>query len=191
MLDLETMGVSPDAAIVQIGAVGFNGDWPSLSPYTESFFCRINLASAMAGGGVVDASTILWWLGRSDAARAELTTLSLLSMGHALDDFAAWWSALCDSKTQLWGNGADFDNVILGSAYRRAGKKQPWGRFTNRCFRTLKAEHPGIAYVKPVLAHVAIADATAQAEHWLKIRSHQRGETSPATTEGWAPRQAY
>jgi exodeoxyribonuclease VIII len=37
----------------------------------------------------------------------------------------------------MFGNGASFDNVILGEAYKRCGLKVPWNFWNDRCLRTL------------------------------------------------------
>jgi exodeoxyribonuclease VIII len=69
----------------------------------------------------------------------------------------------------VWGNGADFDNVILGNAYLAVNKPRPWSFWNNRCYRTVRAMAPNIDYVRPVIAHHALHDARAQALHLIEI----------------------
>lgn len=167
MLDLETMGRGSDAAIVQIGAIAFQrGGFNE----AQTFFCNVSLASAQAGGGVIDAGTVLWWLQLPESARrAVFAPSDPLPMAVALQNFTRWFEEHCGPDTMVWGNGSDFDNVILRNAYRRMGQTEPWGAFRNRCFRTLKAAHPRIPYDKPANAHHALSDAIAQAEHLIKL----------------------
>ena len=74
MLDLETMGNGPDAAIVAIGAVAFDIETATISP--RGFYVRVDLESAIGSGGVMDPSTVIWWLQQSDEAREEITRLA-------------------------------------------------------------------------------------------------------------------
>lgn len=72
-------------------------------------------------------------------------------------------------KVRIWGNGADFDNVILASVYKRIGMEQPWLYRNNRCYRTLKALHPEIPIERVGTHHNAVDDAESQARHLLAI----------------------
>ena len=114
MLDLETIGNGPRAAIVAIGAVEFD---PKTRTVGDRFYQTDDLATAVKMGGEMDASTELWWLKQSDAARAEFAKDGA-HIEQALLDFKTWMfyrgapELLC-----VWGNGAAFDNVILSSAY--------------------------------------------------------------------------
>jgi len=67
MLDLETMGNGPRAAIVAIGAVEFD---PETGTVGERFYQAVDLATAVSMGGEMDASTVLWWMQQGDEARA-------------------------------------------------------------------------------------------------------------------------
>ena len=78
MLDLETMGNGPNAAITAIGAVKFD---PDKGEIVETFYFKVNLESSVKQGGVIDASTVIWWLGQNEEARAEMQKKG----GHILD----------------------------------------------------------------------------------------------------------
>lgn len=161
MLDLETMGNGPSAAIVAIGAVRF-GDGVT----GDEFYERVNLESSLAIGLKMDASTVLWWMQQSDAARAELYRRDGCPIELALEKFAAWLPPL---DAQVWGNGASFDNVILNTAYRFAGKEGPWKFWNDRCYRTIKALHPHIKVEQRGTHHHALDDARSQARHLMQI----------------------
>ena len=165
MLDLETMGNGPDAAIVAIGAVMFEPG----AGLGRRFYAEVDLGSSVLGGGVMDASTVTWWLKQSDAAREPITSGRGLEIFTALSDFSAWLREAASGDALVWGNGSDFDNVILSSAYRRAEIERPWKYHANRCFRTLKALHPGIPYKHTGTAHNALDDAISQAQHACKL----------------------
>ncbi|MDO9596702.1 MAG: 3'-5' exonuclease [Azoarcus sp.] len=168
MIDLETMGQTPDAAIVAIGAVAFDLTSCTISP--DAYYQRITLASAMAAGGTVDAGTILWWMQQSVDARAEITrTAGQTDLAPALLLLREWFAEFADPEAEVWGCGSDFDNVILASAYRNTGIEQPWKWWRNRCYRTLKSMHRDIQFERMGTHHNAVADAESQALHLIRI----------------------
>lgn len=179
MLDLETMGTGPDAAIVSIGAVLFDplADGDGLLPGEGrgEWYRRVSLADAMHQGGQADASTILWWLQRSEAARGELVGRAE-SMLESLSSLGYWMRL--HAVDEVWSNGADFDLVILGGAYRRASIAKPWSHKQQRCFRTLRALYPHAE--KTVQSddadtrHHALADARWQARVAVAILREMR-----------------
>ncbi len=166
MLDLETMGAGPDAAIVAIGAVTFDLDAGTIG---ERFYAPVDLASSVAAGGVQDPGTVQWWLRQSDDARAELGRPGL-QIASALDAFAVWVRRHTDPKTvKVWGNGAGFDNVILAATYRRLGLEPPWSHWNDRCYRTVKGLHPWVKFDRIGTHHNAVDDAESQAMHMWKM----------------------
>lgn len=165
MLDLETMGNRSTAAIAAIGAVRFN---PAQRQITSEFYMRVNLASSTDAGLTLDASTVLWWLKQSDDARKEITHPGAVSLECALIEFENWLHAT-EAAPIIWGNGADFDNVILANAYRAAGFEQPWNHYDNRCYRTLKSLKPELKIQRTGTYHHALDDAKNQARHWFDI----------------------
>ena len=169
MLDLETMGTGPNAAIVAIGAVEFELTKTG-GQLGDSFYQCISLESAMAAGGQVDASTVLWWLKQSDAARA-MFAQPAVSDYEALVTFAEWMAKRGETKNvRVWGNGASFDNVILASAYRRTGLQLPWNSFNDRCYRTVKSMHPAAPAIQRTgTHHNAKDDAINQANHLIAM----------------------
>ncbi|EOS94062.1 prophage exonuclease [Erwinia tracheiphila PSU-1] len=83
MIDLETMGNKPSSPILAIGAVFFS---PQNGELGEEFYTPVNLESAMAGGAIPDADTIIWWLKQSSEARAAVCVDGTPSLMSALYD---------------------------------------------------------------------------------------------------------
>ncbi|HEL8049475.1 TPA: 3'-5' exoribonuclease, partial [Escherichia coli] len=131
MVDLETMGKNPDAPIISIGAIFFD---PQNGDTGPEFSKTIDLETA---GGVIDRDTIKWWLKRSREAQSAILTDEI-----PLDDALLQLREFIDENSgeffvRVWGNGANFDNVILRRSYERQEIPCPW-RYTNdRDVRTI------------------------------------------------------
>lgn len=133
MVDLETFGTLPGSVILSIGAVAF--DWTELTG--EEFYVVIEVESSKAAGFLVDPKTVDWWASKSPEARAVLTDPACVPVTEALRRFRSWLLGL-ECRVALWGNGGDFDNAMLQTAYAKVGIPQPWRYIDNRCYRTLK-----------------------------------------------------
>ena len=163
MLDLETMGNGNRAAIIAIGAVSFNS-----SGVKERFYQQVRIDMSIDAGLEMDASTVLWRLQQSDAARSAFKgNEKATSLCDALDDFARWYASV--GGVEVWGNGAAFDNTILSAAYRLTGIEQPWKFWNDRCYRTLKAMYPQVKMARSGTHHNAVDDAHSQADHLIQI----------------------
>ncbi|HAZ3265942.1 TPA: exonuclease [Escherichia coli] len=131
MIDLETMGKNPDAPIISIGAIFFDPQTGDMGP---EFSKTIDLDTA---GGVIDRDTIKWWLKQSREAQSALLTDEI-----PLDDALLQLREFIDENSgeffvQVWGNGANFDNVILRRSYERQGIPYPWCYCNDRDVRTI------------------------------------------------------
>jgi len=162
MIDLETMGTRPDAPIIAIGAVMFDGN-----EITDKFYVNIDLASAVDDGhAVVDPKTVLWWMDQSGEARSSLRE-DKKEMLTALYEFRDWLKPI--KPEGVWGNGASFDNVILSETYKRMGLEPPWPFWTDRCYRTMKNMFPMLELERVGTHHNALDDAESQARHLITI----------------------
>lgn len=160
MLDLETLGQKPGSVIVALGAVKFcNGE------ITSSFYERVDPESCISLGLRMDVSTVMWWLGRADAARLEITKHGE-PLSAVLMRFTEW---LADEDAEIWGNGAAFDNVLLADAYDRAQLPRPWKFWNDRCYRTMKSLRPDVPMPRAGTHHNALDDAKSQALHLMAI----------------------
>jgi hypothetical protein len=167
MLDLETMSLAPNAALVSIGAV-------LMTPRGEeinNFYRSISLASSVDAGLHIDPNTVMWWMQQSDRARGALA-IQARPLHEVLRDFAQWADVQEPSGglVGVWGNGAASDNVWLAEAYRAAGQPRPWSHKQDRCYRTFRAMHRDVADPPPSEAeHDALADARWQARYMKTV----------------------
>ena len=166
MLDLETMGNGPLAAIAAIGAVEFDTDTGAIG---RKFYAPVSLESSVAAGGVIDASTVVWWM-QQDLAARKLFSEKGQNIAEALQAFSTWVAQCGDADdVHVWGNGAAFDNVILASAYRRLSLSLPWRFWNDRCYRTMRDQFPGVELQRVGTYHNAVDDAESQARHMLAM----------------------
>ncbi|XEI33379.1 3'-5' exoribonuclease [Aeromonas veronii] len=172
MLDLETMGSGPDAAIVTIGAVFFD---PLTGELGAEFEAHIALTDS-AKYGVMEPDTVLWWLGQSDEARAAIMpSTKHSSLRESLLDLFEWMHGGDQGSKpglQVWGNGASFDNVILRHACNAAKAPCGWGYWNDRDVRTIVDLGRTLLGFDPKrdmpfegVAHRALDDAKHQARY--------------------------
>ncbi|MDM6891535.1 3'-5' exoribonuclease, partial [Enterobacter cloacae] len=137
MIDIEAFGKKADSPVVSIGAVFFD---PSTGNTGSEFYKVISLESAMASGGVPDASTIIFWLKASPEARSELVMDDAIPLDDALlqlNEFIGENAVNGPDSVEVWGNGATYDNVLLEASYDRTGIPCPWKFWNNRDVRTI------------------------------------------------------
>jgi 3' exoribonuclease, RNase T-like len=165
MLDLETLSTKPNATIVSIGAVAFDAD----GTYDE-FYRVIDLDSyenIPHGTFDVSFSTLAWWFRQSKSARDELGADSKVPLNVGLHAFTEWLHAGTFDLGGMWGNGANFDNVILGNAYDALRMVRPWGFRQDLCMRSIKALLPKVDVPREGTHHNALDDARWQAKYLI------------------------
>ena len=173
MIDLETMGKNPDAPIISIGAIFFDPQTGDMGP---EFSKTIDLDTA---GGVIDRDVIKWWLKQSREAQSAIMTDeiplddALLQLREFIDENSGEFFVL------VWGDGANFDNVILRRSYERQGIPCPWRYCNDRDVRTIVEQGKAIdvdartAIPFEGERHNALDDARYQAKYvsaiWQKL----------------------
>ncbi|HBA6875915.1 TPA: exonuclease [Escherichia coli] len=173
MIDLEIMGKNPDAPIISIGAIFFDPQTGDMGP---EFSKTIDLDTA---GGVIDRDVIKWWLKQSREAQSAIMTDEI-----PLDDALLQLREFIDENSgeffvQVWGNGANFDNVILRRSYERQGIPCPWRYCNDRDVRTIVELGKAIDFDARTAIpfegerHNALDDARYQAKYvsaiWQKL----------------------
>jgi DNA polymerase III epsilon subunit-like protein len=166
VLDIETLDTKPNAAIIALAAVVMTVEHGILN---DDFYEIVDLDSSLKSGGTVDANTLKWWLTvPSESAKAEI----IKQQGKPLAEVLTWFTKYMNrgKGLKVWGNGANFDNVIIRSSYDRLGMVCPWSSKQDMCFRTLKTFYPELIVKPPVdKQHIAIEDTRAQATSLLSM----------------------
>lgn len=168
MIDLETVGQRPGCGILSIGAVAFDPKSGQLGP---ELYVVVSRESCRQAGLHEDPSTLEWWEKQSDQAREVLSHieeagLPLVEALTRLNDYLAQFGG---RYVRVWGNGSDFDQPILISAYAAVGTTAEWKFWNNRCYRTLKNLIKGPPLKREGTYHNALDDAKTQALHAMDL----------------------
>lgn len=180
MLDLETLDTTSSAVVVSIGAVAFD---PYSSALGDRFYVEMTNDTRVqqARGRTISGETVKWWMQQNEHAKRLFEEqaepgIERTDTFEALERFRLFVGAHGDRNVELWGNGADFDNIILGTLYEDFGMKKPWSYSRNRCYRTMRSV--ALAGNRPRerhgVHHNALDDAVTQAIHLQQIFANIR-----------------
>ncbi len=191
MIDLETMGLGPDGAVVSIGAAKFDpyekvpaplgAPMPLAPTIVNTFKVNIDLQSALNAGLKVTASTLDFWAKQEPAARAALRDPEPIPLRDALREFRKFY----EGTDHVWCNAPTFDFAILRNAYTAFAQPAPWHWRHERDQRTIMDLHSltfghGVdqSVPWPTLLHDAKDDAMRQAVWlWRALKELQRHGT--------------
>lgn len=174
MLDLETLGTTPNSVVLSAGAVYFTKEQGIIKESYSVFSVKKQLKM----GRVMDTDTLQWWMKQSPEARKVLDEafesrephnlanqimrdLADLKNDKQLDDF---------KNLKIWGNGANFDVVLAESFFLYEYDSIPWKFWNVNCFRMFnkltkcrdKVKREGVH-------HNALDDARYQAQCVLAV----------------------
>lgn len=163
--DLETLGNTSQAPIVQIAAVLFDNQGQILS--------SINLKAdlkTIPQGFVVDFDTLKWWFSQSDQAIKSVMTLGKLSHHDMCKEFLKWVQRIREEygkDISFWSH-ATFDPPILDNNFKVAKVYNPIPFRSHRDIRTLTHFAGFIDVKRSGIAHDAIDDCIYQAKYITK-----------------------
>jgi DNA polymerase III epsilon subunit-like protein len=166
MVDIETWSLRPNAAIRSIGAVLIVGDEISSNAYYQ------NVSDGdypNEDGFHREPSTVEWWQQQSIAAQS-IFSENQCGIARALSEFSDYYKQ--HKPSEVWANGAQFDIVVLETAFKLCGFKVPWEYSEVRDFRTLRklfGERYEFSRLTDTIAHRADHDALEQARELLVI----------------------
>lgn len=154
MVDIETLGLEPGAAIVSIGAVVFG---PAHTG--DTFFRSIDRESCVEAGLTIDEDTLEWWQDQEEAAKGQLEGGEPLS--DVLASFGSWYVG--KGADEVWANSPSFDCEMLEAAYQAVGLEEPWAFHDERDYRTLRSLPCAVDLEPNGTEHNALDDALNQA----------------------------
>lgn len=109
MVDIETLGTTPQAPIIQLGAVAFNIE-------TGKELSRFNQFSKLDKLALIESGTLRWWLQTNKELLTEILNNGKISENELLVEFTDWiydQDGFDTMNLYLWGNGILFDNRII------------------------------------------------------------------------------
>lgn len=160
MLDIETLGREPGAAVISIAAVTFDAEG-----IYDNFETTISIASCIEAGLSVEGETLEWWLDQPEEAREQLSGGEELTA--ALTQLCVWLRSV--EADEIWANSPKFDCAMLEAAGEAVGVEMPWAYYDLRDFRTLRKVVGVEAPASDGVEHDALDDATHQAAHAIRL----------------------
>lgn len=135
MLDIETLGNSASACILQIGACVFDRDSGDI---IDTFKADVDPQSSLDHGLTIDVDTVMWWLKQSDDARASITSEPRGRLNEVLANLTSFVQKYEANprEVNVWCH-ASFDFPIMQNAYKAVRKDAPWHYRSGRDLRTL------------------------------------------------------
>lgn len=135
MIDIETMGMAPDGAVLAIGAVPFciHKEKMTLAPREDWFSKRITLQANLDEGRTIWADIVEWWLWQSKEAQEALL------LGPRYNDLQDLRCDFIEFVTlhrceYVWAKPPTFDLAILSHLF---GTTWPFRYNAQRDVRTL------------------------------------------------------
>ena len=122
MVDIETLGLTPDAKILSISAVAFNpfDENPDYLQY-PTFDCLVDVDSQETR--TVDLSTVDWWSQQEEEVKEKIfSETGRISLQDALSQFALF----ARNRKRIWAQGVTVDITILSHAMRQHDIPLPW-----------------------------------------------------------------
>jgi hypothetical protein len=171
MIDIETLGTGFNSCILSIAAVQFEFGLKEKNQTGKTFYKKIKLESNIEAGLKIDADTLKWWLNQNPQQLSELFS-EPVELSEALDGLDEFFKET--GVEYPWGNGINFDLVILRNAYNVLKRKTPWSHRKERDCRTIEninetsIDARRLTF-KPENAHNALADCYYQIEYITKI----------------------
>lgn len=137
MLDLETLGLSSNSAIMTVSMAEFGLETGSIGKWLE---LKLNVIEQLTLKGTeVDIGTIQWWQNQSNEAKQSLQIKEVSFKGFK-NAFTTFIDSIKQTNTEqvfIWGNGATFDNVLLRNMYKRFGEELPIPFYCDMDVRTI------------------------------------------------------
>jgi hypothetical protein len=176
MVDIETWGKAPGCMIRSIGAVFFDFD----NDIGAQFYVNVEDQSCAELGLTKDASTVEWWAGQSEEARAGFASPEPVHIIAALDRFYRF-AALGGADVMVWAHGLSFDLPILKHVGALARMKEPWRYNNERDTRTIHWLHGPLAEAGMITREGTYHNALDDCLHQVKVlRAHLRNENRKA-----------
>jgi hypothetical protein len=173
MIDIETLGTTPKAVVLQIGVVAFDGS-------LEGVYYLSELAQNTRE---VSNATSAWWCAPE---RQLVYEGNSRDFKKELDRFVIDIKSLHPKTSVFWAKSPSFDQIILEDLLEQYEYSAPWNYWQWRDVRT--ALNLGVSYTKLPASHDALEDCRNQVsevqEVLHRINLYIPGETHYGDVSG-------
>lgn len=155
-IDFETCALTPDAAIMSIGAIAWkrfetNPFFSDNEKFDSYFYVRVNLTEEFVNGFRFDNATSSWWAEQSPNAKISVIgDGTFLPVKNCLESLFIWIKDVCKingaEKACLWSQGSDFDLAILRNICSKYNIEIPLKYTSFRDHRTFILECGALAF---------------------------------------------
>lgn len=185
MIDIETLDTQPSAVVPAIALVAFHiehlgmkdppgGLVNEVNPFGLNLCLYPDVMEQLLMGRTTSESTLKFWREQSPEAKdAVLNDAQRMTVAHTRRIISDWIAGIIAMEgvtlEGVWGNGSNFDNVILRSFM----DSNAWHPKLDRCYRTLR-KLPGMPDEPEFdgIKHHALDDAFNQAKHAVTLLRH-------------------
>ncbi|WP_392385088.1 3'-5' exonuclease [Marinomonas primoryensis] len=179
--DIETKDTLQTAVILSIGAVVVDTETLKRG---EKFHIVISQSQP---GRTVSESTMDWWRKQREETPVAFEAVFNLSpkpdLKTALNSFKEWIEETGIDRPQVFGNGPEFDNMILEHAFKtELGHSAPWDFGSNQSIRTAVLFGRMLLDINPKkdlpfigCQHVALDDAMHEAKILIEVLKAFKG----------------
>lgn len=177
MVDIETLSTDPHAIVLSAAGVLFNLDdedtWKTVGDEARCFHVQFPVKPQEKLDRHKSDGTVNWWMRQSAEARDRvMAALDIEDDGTLLKARFKEFARFSSQANHIWGNGCNFDNVILRNLGDDVGINiNPF--YTDQDLRTLArlANTGKLGQPSDMVAHDALDDAKYQvlcAQHYWR-----------------------
>ena len=170
-IDIETLGLTPDAIIIQIGIVEFNTDTKTIG---DGLVLYPDLKEQSAAGRIINFDTLKWWVQTNGSLLGNILSQKTDKRSEVLERII---DAMVPCRS-YWFKHPLFDMSILNNAY---GLEQELRALNPRAYRKIKdvaTLAPALNVPEPAFVgaqHDALVDAAHQAEWVIECFAKMQG----------------
>lgn len=131
MIDLETFGTRAGCVLRSIGIALFD---PEGDGHGETYYANFREEEQREFGAHYESSTVQWWERQPQFVQDQLIT-NQRNFYEVADEIIEF---IRGNKARfVWGQGANFDSVLLQHSFELAEKKVPWLFYNTSDTRTI------------------------------------------------------
>lgn len=181
MIDFESFGTGPKAALCQVGACYFDKTTGDIGRKVR---WHIDARTHQKLGAVLDADTVYWWLSQSEEARKSLVPEDK-TLFYSIEEAMEGLNCFLANAERIWSH-ATFDFVLLTNTLRSLGIKPSFSYRAGMDLRTLTylAKVSPSDFPREGIHHDGLDDAIFQVKYAVAAMNKIQGDRALITRLG-------